>query len=100
VQLGQAKTPLDFTTNCVHAALCMAYRLRDADGMQAREKGIDTPSSRLQQQQRQQQSEGLGRVGPLRFRNSTKKAREASSAAAAAEGDKAQDDSSAAAGKQ
>jgi hypothetical protein len=67
--------------------------------MQAREKGIDTPSSR---QQKQQQSEGLGRVGPLRFRNNTKKAREASSnaaAPAAEEGKEREDSSSAAAGK-
>ncbi|KAF6258936.1 hypothetical protein COO60DRAFT_1068198 [Scenedesmus sp. NREL 46B-D3] len=78
------------------------------DILQAREKGADTPSSR-QQRQQQQQGEGLGRVGPLRFRNNTKKAlaREVSPAAAATEGDK-QDDpsssssssSSAAAGKQ
>jgi hypothetical protein len=67
--------------------------------MQAREKGVDTPSSR---QQKQQRSEGLGRVGPLRFRNNTKKAREASSnAAAAGEGEKERENSSnAAAGKQ
>jgi hypothetical protein len=58
-----------------------------AVGMQAREKGVDTQSSR---QQRQQQREGLGRVGPLRFRNSKKALAEEVSPAAAADDGKEQ----------
>jgi hypothetical protein len=86
-------------TNCVHAGVCCCHC--GVAGMQAREKGVDTPSSRQRQQQQQQQSEGLGRMGPLRFRNNRKKAPEVPPAAAAeaATGTKQEGDR-AAAGKQ
>ncbi|WIA10372.1 hypothetical protein OEZ85_010564 [Tetradesmus obliquus] len=72
------------------------------DIIKAREKGVDTPSSR---QQRQQQQPGLGKVGPLRFRNSKQALAKDVSAAAAADGGREQpadgsSSSSAAAGKQ
>ncbi|WIA30428.1 hypothetical protein OEZ86_000512 [Tetradesmus obliquus] len=78
------------------------------DIIKAREKGVDTPSSRQQRQQQQQQP-GLGKVGPLRFRNSKQALAKQLSPAAAADDRREQpadasssssSSSSAAAGKQ